>query len=436
MSRGLLGLVEGFSEGYVTGSKLRAQREQAENDKKRLGFEETRMGYEKDRIDLERARADREKTDSELRNRLTQQQIDAGALDLDARKRDQEYQKNQSKRLSDLVLQSRGGVQLDVIDPSGKSVGPMIFGSMEDATRDLQTKGLTFKPGSAKQLPPLNQVDLEMRAADIMLEEALRYGKVTPELLKEAKNRRKEAEREGAIEALRYFHTTGDQDGAKKLFNKNGKIKIGDDVQLELKPGMFGPTVTGYRIGKDGTKQEVFDGFRDVILPSMSAEAYANTITNFKLTQAKEDGDTKRTQMNNDTAVKTTGMSNETAVKTTGMNNETSVKTTGMNNQTTLTTTSMNNKGAMDRELVQARVRKQAEKDPVYGQLEDLIMGQGKAAISNPSNAMNIEKYTQDNLDILNYAYALMKDGKAKSVPDAAAKATAAVRAARNQSAK
>lgn len=414
MSRGLLGLVEGFSEGYVTGSKLKSQREQAENDKKRLGFEETRVGYEQERLGIEKARADRDRVEGELRRKLTQQQIDAGALDLDARKRDQDYQKSQSKRLSDLVLQSRGGVQIDVIDPSGKSVGPMIFGSMEDATRDLQTKGLTFKPGSAKQVQPLNPVDLEMRAADIMLEEALRYGKVTPELLKEAKNRRKEAEREGAIEALRYYHTTGDEAGAKKMFNKNGKIKIGDDVKLELKPGMFGPTVAGYRIGKDGKKEEVFDGFRDVILPSMSSESYSNTMANFKLTEVKEKGDNDRTDKNNATAITTTGMNNATSIKTTGMNNA----------------------AAMDRELVQQRVNSMKQKDPVFEQLEGLIMGQGKAAISNPSNAMNIDKYTMENLDAMNYAYALFRDGKAKTIPEAAAMATKAVRAAKNQTGK
>ena len=199
MARGIAALAEGFSEGYVTGSKLKAQREQAENDKKRLGFEESRVALERDRYNIDKEKAERDKEQYGLTKQLTNQQIESGAIDLDTKKRDQSFQKNQSARLADLVSQSRGGVQIDVIDPTGKSVGPMTFGTMEDATRDLQAKGLTFKPGSIKKLEPLNPVDLELRAADIMLEEALRYGKVTPELLKEAKNRRKEAEREGAI---------------------------------------------------------------------------------------------------------------------------------------------------------------------------------------------------------------------------------------------
>lgn len=400
MARGLAALADGFSEGYVTGSKLKAQREQAENDKKRLGFEESRVALERDRYKIEQERAQRDKEQFGLTKQLTNQQIESGAIDLEARKREQEFQKNQSARLADLVNQSRGGVQIDVIDPTGKSVGPMTFGTMEDATRDLQAKGLTFKPGSIKKLEPLNPVDMEMRAADIMLEEALRYGKVTPELLKEAKNRRKEAEREGAIEALRYFHTTRDEAGAKKMFNKNGKIKIGDDVKLDFKDGMFGPTVVGYRVGKDGKREEVFDGFRDIILPSMGAEAYATTMATFKVTEVKEAGDNKRN---------------------------------AASNATSYGVAAMNNKGAMDRELIQQKVNLMKQKDPAFEQLEGLVMGQGKAAISNPSNAMNIDKYTMENLDVLNYAYALYKDGKAKTIPEAAAMATRAVRAAKNQ---
>ena len=184
------------------------------------------------------------------------------------------------------------------------------------------------------------------------------------------------------------------------MFNKNGKVKIGDDVKLDFKDGMFGPTVVGYRVGKDGKREEVFDGFRDIILPSMGAEAYATTMATFKVTEAKEAGDNKRNAASNATVIQTTRM---------------------------------NNSAAMDRELIQQQTNALKQKDPVFQQLEDLIMGQGKAAISNPSNAMNIDKYTMENLDAMNLAYALLKDGKARSVPEAAAMATKAVRAAKTQ---
>jgi hypothetical protein len=391
MARGLGAFADGLTDGIVTRQRLERDRQAAENEKKRMALEESRFA-------LDKARSERDAEQFGLTKQLTLQQIEAGGLDLDQRKRDRDFQASQSKRLSELVAASQGGVELDVIDPSGKQVGPMRFSSMEQATRDLQQKGLTFRPGSAKQIAALNPVDLEMRAADIMLEEALRYGKVTPELLKEAKNRRKEAEREGAIEALRYYHTTGDEAGAKAMFNKNGKIKIGDDVKLELKPGMFGPTVAGFRIGKDGKKQEVFDGFRDVILPSMSSEAYANTMAAFKQTEIKEQGDTARNAASN---------ANARGIAL------------------------LNNQGAMDRELVQNERAGRGQKDPMFVELETIIMDPARAAMGNPSNAMNIEQYQQDTMNVMNTAYALYKSGKAKSAPEAAAMAMQIVRQAK-----
>lgn len=391
MARGLGAFADQFAEGVLLNKKLAREKALAEAEAKRLGFEEERLG-------IERERSKRDAEQFGLTSQLTKQQIESGQLDLAQRKRDAEFQQSQSKRLSDLINQSRGGVQVDAIDPTGKPVGMMSFGSMEEAAQALQSKGLTFRPGSAKQVAALNPVDLEMRAADIMLEEALRYGKVTPELLKEAKNRRKEAEREGAIEALRYYHTTGDEAGAKAMFNKNGKIKIGDDVKLELKPGMFGPTVAGFKIGKDGKRVEVFDGFRDVILPSMSPEAYATTMANFKRDEAKEAGDNTRAQMASNTAI---------------------------------TTTRMNNAGAMDRELLQDARARTKDKDPKFQELETIIMDPARAAFSNPNYAINLEERMQDTMNVMNTAYSLYSSGKAKSAPEAAAMAMQLVKQAK-----
>lgn len=72
--------------------------------------------------------------------------------------------------------------------------------------------------------------------------------------------------------------TTGNEKLAKEMFNKQGKIKIGDDVKLVIeRDPIVGPKVVGMR----GT-QKVFDAFDDVILPSMSAESYAKTQAEMK----------------------------------------------------------------------------------------------------------------------------------------------------------
>lgn len=385
MARGLGAFADGLTDGIVTRQRLERDRQAAENEKKRMGLEESRFA-------LDKARSERDAEQFGLTKQLTQQQIEAGGLDLAEKKRNQEYQSSISKRLAELVSSSQGGVELDVIDPTGKPVGPMRFATMEDATKDLQTKGLTFRPGSARQAAAINPVDLAARGADILLEEAFRFGKVTPELLKEAKNQRKEAEREGAMDAMRYFHTTGDEAGAKAMFNKNGKIKIGDDVKLELKPGMFGPTIAGYRVGKDGKKVEVFDGFRDVILPSMSAEAYANTIAAERRTEVTEKGANARN---------------------------------ASSNATSLGVAKLNNAGAMDRALIEMRtaLAKQEGKDIVFDQIKDTVLGLNEKFASNPNNAMDPAKFTQSVYDQMTLTKKLLAEGKAKNVFEAASMA-------------
>lgn len=389
MARGLGAFFSGIAEGYQTGKKINSMEAAEEREKARLQIERDRAALDERRLTIDENRDKRDLEKWGLDKQEVQQRLDSGAIELSQKKRDDDFQKNQSKRLAELVTQSRGGVQLDVIDPNGKLVGPMTYSSMEEATKDLQTKGLTFKPGSAKQITPLDQVDLEMRAADIMLEEALRAGKVTPELLTQARKRRKDAEREGAIEAMRYFHTTKDEVGAKKMFNKNGKIKIGDDVRLDFKPGMFGPTIYGYRVGKDGKREEVFDGFRDIILPSMGPEAYATTMASFRQTEVKETGDNNRA-----------AAANKTAITTTGMNN---------------------------RATIAASLNRQDGKNPVMEGLKDLILDPAGKVMSNPNFAISPEIRQQATLDTLEKAeflyYEAQRIGKPISLIQASADA-------------
>jgi hypothetical protein len=424
MARGLGAFFSGVAEGYQTGKKLNAMAAQEQRDKERMLIEKERAALEGKRFTLEEERAKRDADQFGMTKQLTQQQIEAGAIDLAQRKRDQAFQDDMKAAFSELQALSQGGIEGDVVTPQGVASGRRRFASVEQANQALGKEGLTFVPGSVKEAKPMDPIDFQRRAADVWKLVNAKHGKVDLKMLTESRKFDREIEQEGAIKAMQYALTNpSDQKGIRERFNKQGNVKLGDDVQIGIRnDAVMGPVVFGYRVGKDGKQELVFDGFEDIILPSMGPEAYAAAKSQFKQLAIKEKGDNDRTDKNN-----------ATAKETTQMNNDTSKANTASNNQTAITTTSMNNKAAMDRELIQAQVRKKSEKDPVYGQLEDLIMGQGKAAISNPSNAMNIDTYTQENLDTLNYAYALIKDGKASSVPDAAAKATAAVRAARNQ---
>jgi hypothetical protein len=105
-----------------------------------------------------------------------------------------------------------------------------------------------------------------------------RHGKLDPKMLADARSQRKQIESEGAIDAARYFMTTGDEKGAKAMFNKNGKIKLDDSTQLKIiQDPIVGPKIIGLRGG-----QQVFDMFDDVILPSMSADAYGKVQADLK----------------------------------------------------------------------------------------------------------------------------------------------------------
>lgn len=67
----------------------------------------------------------------------------------------------------------------------------------------------------------------------------------------------------------------------------------------------------------------------------------------------------------------------------------------------------------------------------MFQELETIIMDPARAAMGNPSNAMNIEQYQTDTMNVMNTAYALYKSGKAKSAPEAAAMAMQIVRQAK-----
>jgi len=217
-------------------------------------------------------------------------------LDLDAKKRDAEYQQELKDRMASLQSELKGGViGGEAEDEFGTAIGKVQYGSAGEAEKAMKSQGLRFKEGTVIEKPAMDAIDFQLRAADTLKEVAAKYGKVDLKMLKESRDFGRQIQSEGAIDAMKYFMTNpSDQDGAKKIFNKNGKVKLGDDVQLGMKDGMFGPTVFGYKLGPKGEKIEVFDGFRDIILPSMSPEAYASTMASFKGTEVKEKGENVR----------------------------------------------------------------------------------------------------------------------------------------------
>lgn len=231
-------------------------------------------------------KAKREEAQFELEKQKAQ-------LEIDAKQREADYQNDMKKSLAELQQGARGSVSGEVVDEmTGENLGKMTY-----APGQAPNAGLRFREGTVIENKPMDPIDYQFRVADTLKAVAARHGKLDLKMLDESRKFGQKIRAEGAVEAMKYFMATQDQDGAKKMFNERGGIKIGDDIQFGVKDGLFGPVMYGYRVDKDGKQVEAFDGFRDVILPSMSPEAYTATMAQFAQTAAKEKGDTFRTGM-------------------------------------------------------------------------------------------------------------------------------------------
>lgn len=372
MASGLGAFAEGFSQGYRNISDITARREQAERDKERFGLE-------KERLDLE-------KTAAQSRETLTGLQIKEQEGLQKEREKEVAFKEDMQKTISDLRAQAEANFEGELVDKTGKSVGVRRFSDPQAETAALQAKGLMFKPGSVREVGPMDALDFQTKFADQFMAVNARHGKLTPDALIAARKQRKEMETEGAMEAARYLMTSGDKEGARKMFNKNGKIKIGDDVSLEvIKDPIVGAKIVGFKKGPDGKPMQVFDMFDDVILPSMSPEQYARTAAEMKKLGITEKGETGRTLMTQ--------------------------------------------KGAMDRTVYETNARNKLEagkaenKDAIGKQLREIMFPLAEKQAGNANMQFDGDGYRQNTLKQLHYARWLYDNGKASTLEQAAAQA-------------
>lgn len=277
MARGLGAFAEGFTQGYAQMSEIDARRQAVEREKQRMALEERRA-------DLEQQRFGMEKENFELGKQRT-------GMEIAALKKEEDFQNDLKQSLARVQQMSMPGYEGEVIDSrTGKSQGVKRFQNPDEEIGPMKERGLAFRAGSIKQVGPMDPLDYQMKFADEFMAVQARHGKLTPEMLDAAKARRKQIEGEGAIEAARYFMTTGDEAGAKAMFAKQGKITLGKDITLSVvRDPITGPKIIGTRGGK-----QVFDMFDDVILPSMSAESYAKTQAEMKKLGIQEAGEDRR----------------------------------------------------------------------------------------------------------------------------------------------
>jgi hypothetical protein len=257
MATGLGGFMQGFAQGFTTTTK-------------------TLSDIEKNKLEAEAAK-----------------------MKIDEAKSEKAYKEEVGQLYKNLAAGAQGGtVGGEAVDESGVSLGKMQFANKAEADKSLASQGLSFKEGTTIEKAAVSPLELEKQFSDGLKVIAAKYGKVDLEMLKRSREFDKELKAEGAMEAMQYALTNpNDQEGIKKIFNEKGKIKLPDDVVIGLKPGAFGPSVYGYRIDEKGNKQEVFDGFNDIILPSMGAKAWSAVQAERKKVEVEQQGETFRTGM-------------------------------------------------------------------------------------------------------------------------------------------
>ena len=383
MASGIGSFLGGLAQGYQTSQEMEQRQQAIERDKER-------MALDKDRFALEKTRAEREAQMGELARQQTEMQINAA-------KREEEFQTNLRSELAAFANETKAGYEAEEVSADGKTVGFRRFQDGPAALAEAKARGNQFRPGSLKRVGEMDELDKQLQFADRFNSVLARHGKLTPEMMDAARNRRKDIQSEGAIEAARYFMATGDVAGTKDMFKKKGKISIGDDVMLEVVPDEFvGSRIVGSRM-VDGKKVPVFDMFQDVILPSMSPAKYTEMMAEMKKTGAIQKSEDKRT----DKRI-----------------------------AADLTTSREANKAAMDREVYRARkdieianMKDKGEKDAIGKQLREIMFPLAEKQASQPGFVFNADYYRKNTLDQLNRARNLYESGKVRSLEEAAAAA-------------
>lgn len=265
MATGLGAFIGGFAKGAADVQEMEARKQAIERDKER-------MALEKDRFSLEKARSEREAAMGEIAQKQAQ-------IELEKAKRDEEFQNDQKTAYKDFQRLAQAGYEAEEITQDGKPVAVRRFQDGPAAIAEAKARGNQFRPGSLKRVGELDSTDKALLFRDMYNNNLIKHGRMTPEVAFAAREQDRKLQSEGALDALRYFETTGDVAGAKKMFNTKGGIKIGDDVMLKLVPEEItgGFKTIGTRM-VNGKEEVVFDSFQNVILPSMGAQEYTRFI--------------------------------------------------------------------------------------------------------------------------------------------------------------
>lgn len=380
MATGLGAFLTGLAQGVGQAQEMAVRQQQMERDKERMAMEKDRFALEKDKA---------------LRDAEMQKiQQEEAQMRMAAAKQEQAFKDDLKTSLDAFMNEKKAGYEAEEVTPDGKTVGFRRFQDGPSAIAEAKARGNSFRPGSLKRVAEMDEIDQQLAFADKYNSVLAKHGKLTPEMMDAARARRKEISSEGALESARYFMATGDVAGAKEMFAKKGRIRIGDDVILKVVPDDFvGNKIVGTRM-VNGKEQQVFDMFQDVILPSMSPKAYADFQADMKKEVVKQTGENKRTGMR---------IASDERIAT------------------------QNNKAAMDREVYRANAeiakenaKQHGEKDKTGKELRDIMFPLAEKQASQPGFVFNADYYRRNTIEQLNRARYLYETGKVRTLEEAA----------------
>lgn len=272
MSRGLGGFFEGLSEGYVTGSKLKAMREQDAREARRVAIEEEGLKLRQ--------------SENERQGKESTQRLELGGFQVGKAKRDQEAEERSIASQKQLSQDS----QQFLAWKNGQAPAPDWINLVLDVPKETRKAVGNQQPAP---LDPSQFTESQIRMAmqriqqKVMIDNKL----FTPEMFEKQVEFSKMLEKEGIMEAFRYLEQNpNDSEGAMKIFQKNGQFKNvpkGTFLKFEVDPETQVSDIVVYTPGDNGKPMPYTS--RNKLMMAYMPDKMLDYANNMGLNKFKED---------------------------------------------------------------------------------------------------------------------------------------------------
>jgi len=205
-------------------------------------------GYDaQSKLELSKKRDSREQQMFELDKKTKELQLE----EVERKRAMQEQIKADMQALS--MNASGGVVGGEASDEFGTKIGGLKYSNPAEA----KASGLSFAPGTTTEAPAMNEFQKNRATFEIFKKARIDHGFMDEESWTKSMQMTKNLKKEGIDDAFSTFLTTGDSEGALKIFNQAGGMKApkGSFLKREVDPQTGLVDVGIYIPSKDGTPQ-------------------------------------------------------------------------------------------------------------------------------------------------------------------------------------